>query len=64
MGKVEQLPARHLFRVLFREPTLIGPFLNYRFHRNMVEMATTRRLWSLPLPRVEATADSPVTTLS
>jgi len=28
-----------------------------------VEMATTRRLWSLPLPRVDAMADSPVNVL-
>jgi hypothetical protein len=61
---VERLPVRHLFRVFFREPTLMGPFLNYRFHENMVEMVATRRLWSLPLPRVAATADSPVNTLS
>ena len=47
-----RLPPGHLFRVFFREPTLVGPFMNYRFHRNMVEMAATRRLWSLPLPRV------------
>jgi hypothetical protein len=64
MRKVERLPARHLFRVFFREPTIMGPFLNYRFHRNMVEMVATRRLWSLPLPRVDATADSPVHALS
>jgi hypothetical protein len=64
MQKIRRLPPRHLFRVFFREPTLIGPFLNYRFHRNMVEMATTRRLWSLPLPRVEAMADSPVNALA
>ena len=63
MTKVGRLPARHLFRVFFREPTLIGPFMNYRFHKNMVEMATTRRLWSLPLPRVDAMADSPVNAL-
>jgi hypothetical protein len=63
MRKVERLPARHLFRVFFREPTIMGPFLNYRFHRNLVEMVTTRRLWTLPLPRVEATADSPVNAL-
>ena len=63
MKKVRRLPPSHLFRVFFREPTLIGPFMNYRFHRNMVEMATTRRLWSLPLPRVDAMADSPVNAL-
>jgi hypothetical protein len=63
MEKVGRLPARHLFRVFFREPTLIGPFLNYRFHENMVEMAATRRLWTLPLPRVDAVADSPVNAL-
>lgn len=60
MLKVEALPKAHLFRVLFREPTLIGPFMNFRFHANMQEMATTRRLWSLPLPAVAAVADSPM----
>ncbi len=35
MAKVERLPAGHLWRVLLREPTLLGPFLNYRFHANM-----------------------------
>jgi len=60
MTKVEALPPAHLFRVLFREPTLIGPFLNFRFHASMVEMATTRQLWSLPLPAVTAVAESPV----
>lgn len=63
MAKVERLPARHLFRVLLREPTLLGPFLNYRFHENMVEMVRTRRLWSCPLPAVTAQADSPVNAL-
>ncbi len=64
MKKVQRLPLRHLFRVMFREPTLVGPFLNFRFHANMVEMARTRRLWSLPLPNVTACADSPVNALA
>jgi hypothetical protein len=63
MRKVERLPKWHLFRVLFREPTLLSPFMNYRFHRNMVEMVQTRRLWSFPLPRVADFADSPVNSL-
>lgn len=64
MRKVERLPARHLFRMFFREPTLLSPFMNYRFHKNMVEMVETRRLWSFPLPKVSAFADSPVNALS
>ncbi len=64
MAKVQRLPLSHLFRVCFREPTLVGPFFNYRFHQNMVEMAHTRRLWSCPLPAVTARADSPVHALS
>jgi hypothetical protein len=63
MAKVERLPVRHLQRVLLREPTLLSPFLNYRFHVNMVEMVRTRRLWSCPLPAVAAPADSPVNAL-
>ena len=60
MAKVQRLPLGHLFRVFFREPTLVGPFFNFRFHENMVEMARTRGLWSFPLPAVTARADSPV----
>jgi hypothetical protein len=60
MRRVQRLPLGHLFRVFFREPTLVGPFFNFRFHENMVEMARTRRLWSFPLPAVAARADSPV----
>lgn len=63
MTKVERLPARHLYRVLLREPTLLGPFLNYRFHENMVEMVRTRGLWSCPLPAVTGRAASPVNAL-
>lgn len=60
MSKVERLPKRHLFRMLFREPTVVAPFLNYRFHAHMVEMARRHRLWTFPLPAVTAVADSPV----
>ena len=58
LEKVRGLPLRHLFRVFFREPTLVSPFLNYRFHPNMVEMANTRRLWTVPLPAVSPVPDS------
>lgn len=60
MARIETLPKSHLFRVLFREPTLLSPFLNYRFHANMVEMSESRRLWTLPLPRPVSVAVSPV----